>query len=176
MKNIRFLFELVRAYGAACDGITSAALSLSYWADAMGGTTWKLVFVPATDSIRVFALEQGTHWRTAAQLDMEVGVIRLQEGAAEFWSAEEHPELDATLHAMQDLCEPCQCIASDHIVLAFFGTSVQCRCGRGWLAAVQRGAKTNSRCPFTGMDFGDGAAQHPSWSQWMARWHCENPL
>lgn len=170
--NLRFVYDLVRAYEAACSGITDAPLSLNYWSDSIGGFAWKLVFVASDAKIKVFALESSAHWRRAEQMDMEVGAIFAEGKAAVFRSAPTAPpELDETLKALSDLCAPCRCIASDMGVLEYFGTSVRCRCSAGWIAAVQRGAAVSRGCPFTGMDFGDGAAQHPSWSQWMARWH-----
>ena len=169
--NLRFLFDLVHAHEAACRGITEAPLCLQYWFDSIGGHAWKLVFIAADEKVKVYALESAAHCRRAEQMDMEVGAIFADGKEAVFRSAETAPpELDMTLLALSDLCAPCRCIASDEGVLAYFGTSVRCRCETGWLAAVQRGVKG---CPFTGMDFGNGAAQHPSWSQWMAKWHAK---
>lgn len=174
LPPLPFLFDLVRAYTRANAGQGAQPLSLDYWRDDSTGKIWQVRFVQsAEEAVRVYVVPQGMHAGLMQTLRLEVGELRSGGLYFEAQDAAARAEQSLARAALQDLCAPCACLASDMEVLRYFSNAALCVCNRGWAAAAQRGRKAaRGRCAFTGQVFGeDGPPMHPAWTRWIAERH-----
>jgi hypothetical protein len=176
LPPLPFLFDLVLAYTRANAGQGAQPLALEYWRDDTEKKVWQVRFVQsAQEAVRVFVVPQGMDAGLMQTLGLEVGELR-SGGYFEVLSqsgAQEDALCVLARAALQDLSEPCTCLASDLDLLRFYSNATLCVCGRGWAAAAQRArAASRGRCAFTGQVFGeDGPPMHPAWTRWIAERH-----